>query len=130
MAGILTQAHMARLEALRRNMVELMGDPCEISLQKLDPSTRAFVDFLSIDESFAFSTIDAEGKSLPHDVQFELQIGEEMMTADDAKQCSAILHGTQRFRVVRGDQAQPGMLMPTGPRRYYRFHIAPLEETP
>lgn len=131
MAGILTQAHKFRLEALRRNMVELQGDPGEISLQKLDASTRAFVDFLTVDSSFyPYFTQDADGRSLPPDVQFELQIGEEMITDAEAKQVSAIKHGTQRFRVVRGDQAEPGVLLPTGPRRYYRFHIAPLEETP
>lgn len=131
MAGILTKAHMQRLEALRRVNLELMGDPGEISLEKLDPTTRAFVSLLTVDRSFyPFFTLDADGRSLPPDVQFELQIGEEMIEDADARQVSAILHGTQRYRVVRGDQVEPGMLMPIGTRRYYRFHIAPLEETP
>jgi hypothetical protein len=130
MAGILTQAHMQRLEALRRVNLELQGEPGSISLQKLDPNTREFVDFLTIDRSFyLYLTEGADGRSLPPDVQFELQIGELMITDEDARQVAAVQHGGQRYRVVRGDQAEPGMLPPTGPRRYWRFHIAPLEET-
>jgi hypothetical protein len=131
MAGILTQAHMQRLEALRRVNLVLQGEPGSISLQKRDPNTGAFVDLMSVDRSFyPFFTQDAEGRSLPPDVQFELQIGELMLSDEDAKQVAAIQHGGQRFRVVRGDQAEPGILPPTGPRRYWRFHIAPLEEAP
>lgn len=129
MAGILTQSHMKRLEALRRVKLELMGEPGEISLQKRDAITGAFVDFLTVDESFyPFFTRDAEGKALPPDVRYELQIGETMLSDEDAKQVAAVLHGAQRFRVVRGDQAEPGMVPPTGPQRFWRFHIAPLEE--
>jgi hypothetical protein len=131
MAGILTQTHMQRLEALRRVNLVLQGEPGSISLQKLDPNTREFVDFLPIDRSFyPFFTADADGKSLPPDVRFELQIGELMLSDEDAKQVAAIQHGTQRYRVVRGDQAEPGMVPPTGPQRFYRLHIAPLEEVP
>jgi hypothetical protein len=130
MAGILTQAHSKRLETLRRVHLELQGEPGEISLQKLDPTTRQFVDFLLIEEAFyPFFTKTTDGRSLPPDVAFELQIGETMLTDENAKQVAAVRHGTQRFRVVRGDQAEPGILPPTGPRRYWRFHIAPLEKT-
>jgi hypothetical protein len=130
MAGILTQSHTKRLETLRRVHLELQGQPGSISLQKLDGTTREFVDFLSIDQSFyPFFTRGADGRNLPPDVAFELQIGETLMTDSDAKQVAAIRHGTQRFRVVRGDQAEPGILPPTGARRYWRLHIAPLEVT-
>jgi len=129
MSGLFTQAHMQRLEAIRRVNLELQGEPGSISLQKLDPTTREFVDFLTVDKSFyPFFTGDAEGKSLPADVRYELQIGELMISDEDARQVAAIQHGTQRFRVVRGDQAEPGVVPPTGPRRFWRFHIAPLEE--
>lgn len=128
MAGILTQAHMQRLEALRRVNLELQGEPGEISLEKIDPDTREYVAFLTVDRSFyPFFRQDAEGKSLPPDVRFEAQFGELTITAEQARQTGALLHGTTRFRVVRGDQAEPGMLTPTGPHRFYRFHIAPLE---
>jgi hypothetical protein len=131
MAGILTQAHMQRLEAHRRVNLELQGEPGSISLQKLDSATGAYVDFLTIDRSFyPFFTSDADGKSLPPDVRYELQIGELMITEEDAKQVAAVQHGSQRFRVVRGDQAEPGIVPPTGPRRFWRFHIAALEEVP
>lgn len=126
---MLTQAHMQRLESLRRVNLEQMGEPGTIALEKLDPSTREYVAFLTIDRSFyPFFKLDAEGKSLPPDVQFEAQFGEDTITDDDARQTGALLHGTTRFRVVRGDQAEPGILRPTGPNRFYRFHIAPLEE--
>jgi hypothetical protein len=129
MPGILTQAHSKRLETLRRVHLELMGEPSEISLQKLDPNTRAFVDFLTIDKSFyPFFTRDADGRSLPPDVRFELQIGEEMLDPDDARQVAAVRHGTQRYRLVRGDQAEPGIVPPVGPHRFWRFHIAWWEE--
>ncbi len=129
MAGILTQVHMNRLETLRRIHLELEGEPGTILLEKLDSTTRAFVGFLTIHKSFyPFFTRDAEGRSLPPDVRFELQIGEEMLTDEDARQVAAVRHGTQRFRVVRGDQAEPGMVPPTGPYRFWRFHIAWLEE--
>ena|SRR5688572_10377306 len=129
MAGILTQAHMSRLEALRRVHLVLEKEPGEISLQKLDPSSRGFVDFLTVDRSFyPFFTVDADGKALPPDVRFEVQIGELMMTEDDAQQVGAIRHGQQRYRVVRGDLAEPGVYSPVGPQRFYRIHIAPLEK--
>ena len=120
---------MARLEALRRNMVELMGDPGEILLQQRNLTTGAFVDVLTVDRSFyPYFTSDPEGKSVPGDVAFETQIGEEMMTAEHAKQVSAILHGTRRFRVVQGDQAKPGIHPPTATHRFWRLHIAIFEE--
>ncbi len=130
MPGILIQAHSKRLETLRRVHLELQGEAGSISLQKLDPTTRQFVTFLSIDKNFyPFFTRGADGSRLPPDVAFEMQVAETMLTDQDAKQVAAVLHGTQRFRVVRGDQAEPGILPPTGPRRYWRLHIAPLEET-
>jgi hypothetical protein len=120
---------MQRLEALRRVNLVLQGEPGSISLEKLDPTTREYVAFLTVDRSFyPFFKVDAEGKSLPPDVQFEAQFGELTITDEDAKQTGTLLHGTTRFRVVRGDQAEPGMLTPTGPHRFYRFHVAPLEE--
>jgi hypothetical protein len=130
MPAILTQAHSKRLETLRRVHLELQGETGSILLEKLDPDTRAFVEFLTIEKSFyPFFTRGADGRSLPPDVRFELQIGEEMLTSEDARQVAAVKHGTQRYRVVRGDQAEPGMVPPIGPHRFWRFHIAWLEET-
>jgi hypothetical protein len=120
---------MQRLESLRRVNLEQQGEPGTIALEKLDPTTREYVAFLTVDRSFyPFFKLDAEGKSLPTDVQFEAQFGEDMITDEEARQVAALLHGTTRYRVVRGDQAEPGILRPTGPNRFYRFHIAPLEE--
>lgn len=129
MAGILTQAHMQRLEALRRVNLEMMGDSGSITLQKRNLTTGAFVDILTIDRSFyPYFTQDPEGKSLPPDVAFETQIGEEMMTEVEAKQVSAIQHGTRRFKIVQGDQVKPGIHPPTATHRFWRLHIAILEE--
>jgi hypothetical protein len=128
MSGIFTQIHMNRLETIRRDHVELQGESGSIMLKKLDPTTRAFVDLLAVDRSFyPFFTRQPDGRSLPGDVRFELQIGEEMLTDEVARQVAAVDHGTQRYRVVRGDQAEPGIVPPTGPHRFWRFHIAPLE---
>ena len=129
MAGILTQSHMSRLEALRRVHLELQGEVGEIELEEFDPDLGKFASFLTVDRSFyPFFTRDAEGKGLPPDVAFEVQIGELMITSDQAKRTAALLHGTQRYRIVRGDQAEPGVRLPMGPHRFYRFHIAWLEE--
>lgn len=129
MAGILTQAHMQRLESLRRVNLELMGEPGTIALQKRNLATGGFVDVVIIDRSFyPYFTQDADGKSLPGDVAFETQIGEEMMTEAEAKQVSALLHGTRRFKIVPGDQAKPGIYAPTATHRFWRLHIAILEE--
>lgn len=129
MAVTLTQAHMKRLETLRRVHLESQGEPGSISLQKLDPTTRQFVSFKTVDESFyPFFTQTAEGRALPPDVRFEAQFGETVISDDDAKQAGALLYGTVRYRVVRGDQASPGVFPPAGPQRFWRFHIAALEE--
>lgn len=129
MPGILTQAHMQRLEALRRVKLELQGEPGSIALQKRNLTTGAFVDVLTIDRSFyPFFTVDADGKSLPPDVAFETQIGELMMTDEDAKQISALQHGTRRFKIVQGDQSKPGIHPPTASDRFWRLHIAILED--
>ena len=131
MAGILTHAQMSSLEAIRRVNLVLQGEPESISLQKFDTVTGSFVDFLTVEKSFyPFFNRDAEGRALPPDVQFELRIGELMITDEQAKQVAAVQYGSQRFRVVRGDQAEPGILGPIGPKRFWRFHIAALEETP
>lgn len=128
MSGILTQAHMQRLERLRQINIRA-GEPETILLEKLDPSTREYVALVTIDKSFyPFFNLDAEGKSLPLDVRYELQIGEEMLTAAQARQVAAVKFGNSRYRVVRGDQAEPGVVRPTGNARFYRFHLAPLEE--
>jgi hypothetical protein len=120
---------MQRLEALRRVNLVLQGEPGSISLQKRNLSSGAFVDVLTIDRSFyPYFTVDADGKSLPPDVAFETQIGELMMTDEDAKQATALLHGTRRFRIVQGDQAVPGTRPPTASHRFWRLHIAILEE--
>jgi hypothetical protein len=129
MAGILTRPHFQRLEALRRVNLVLQGEPDSISLQKRDPNTGGFTDFLSIDRGFyPFFTRDPEGGGLPAKVQFEAQISELMVTDEDAKQVGAIQHGQQRFYIVRWDTGEAGIFPPIGPQRFWRFWLAPLEE--
>jgi hypothetical protein len=126
MAGILTQAHFQRLEALRRVRHLLQGEEPSISLLKRD-ATNALVSLLSIDSGWTYSDADANGSRLPPQVMFELQIAEELIVIDDVKQTAGVQHGQQRFHIVQISAGEPGIFPPTGLRRFWRFWLAPLE---
>jgi hypothetical protein len=123
MAGVLTQPHTQRLEALRRVRHVLQGEEASIVLLKREPGANALSELLSVDRSWAYDDADSRGNKLPPEVMFELQIGEDLLTADDLKQAVAIKHGAQLFQIVR-----PSPFAPVGFQRYWRFWLAPAEE--
>jgi hypothetical protein len=126
MAGILTQPHFQRLEALRRVRHVLPGEEPSISLLKRD-STNALVALLSIDNGWTYSDVDAGGSRLPPQVMFELQVAEELVVIDEVKQTAGVQHGQQRFHIVQVSAGEPGIFAPTGLNRFWRFWLAPLE---
>jgi hypothetical protein len=129
MAGLLTQSHLRRLEALRRVRHVLQCESGTITLLKRD-STNALVELLSINSSWTYGDQDVNGGRVPPQVMFELQIAEELLTLDDVKQIAAFEHGIRRFHVVAISEGEPGIFLPTGFHRFWRFWLAPLEETP
>lgn len=126
MAGILTQPHLQRLESLRRVRWVLQGEPGSISLLKRD-STKALVEFLSVDRGVAPFNEDPDGNRLPPGVQLELQVAEELISREDYDQAAAIQHGEQLYRILN-PQAEAEEFRPSGLRRFWRFWLAPLEE--
>lgn len=129
MPGILTQAHMQRLEALRRVRHVLQGEEGTITLLKRN-ATNKLVPLLSIDRGWTYSDQDANGGRVPPQVMVELQVAEELLTLDDVKQGAAWEHGIRRFHIVAISEGEPGIFLPTGLHRFWRFWLAPLEETP
>lgn len=129
MAGILTQPHFQRLEALRRVRHALQGEEPSISLLKRD-STNKLVPLLSIDSGWTYSDTDANGSRLPPQVMFELQIAEELVTIEEVKQIAGVEHGIRRFRIAVVSEGEPGIFLPTGLHRFWRFWLALSEETP
>lgn len=127
MAGTLTQAHFQRLEALRRVRHVLQGEEPSISLLKRGAS-NALVELLSIDTGWTYGDTDARGRALPPSVMFELWVAEELITRAQIKQVAAVQHGAQRFGIVQFSPGEPGIFMPTGFNRFWRFWLAPLEE--
>lgn len=128
MAGTLTQAHMRRIEAMRRVRHELQGEDPSISLLKRGTGS-ALVEFLPIDQGWAYGDRAADGGRLPPSVMFELQVAEEMITADQIVQVAAVQHGQQIFQIVAIALGEPGIFRPTGIQRFWRFWLAPLEAT-
>jgi hypothetical protein len=126
MAGILTQAHMQRLEALRRVRHVLQGEQPSITLLKRD-ATNQLVPLLSIDSGWAYSDSDANGGRLPPQVMYELQVAEERLTMADVKQMAGWQHDLRRFHIVQISEGEPGIFPPTGFCRFWRFWLAPLE---
>jgi hypothetical protein len=129
MAGILTQPHLQRLEALRRVRHVLQGEDPSISLLKRD-STQALVEAVSVDRGWTYTDRDSSGGRLPPQVMFELQIAEEMIGREDVDQTAAIQHGEQIFEIVQLAPGEPGIFRPAGLQRFWRFWLAPLEELP
>jgi hypothetical protein len=127
MAGILTQAHMQRLEALRRVRHVLQGEDPSISLLRRGPG-NAPTELLSVDRAWTYSDRDADGDRLPPAVMFEVQMAEALITIDDVYQTAWIDHGQQRFQIVQVSPGEPGIFPPKGLKRFWRFWIAPLEE--
>ena len=127
MAGILTQPHLRRLEALRRNHHLLQGEQGSISLLKRD-STQALVELLAIDSSWFYGDRDVNGRALPPWVTFELQVAEELIVTDNIHQTAAVQHGQKRFQIAQREDTRPGIFPPTGINRFWRFWLAPLEE--
>jgi hypothetical protein len=123
MAGILTQAHTRRLEALHRVRHILQGeDPSIVFLQRT-PGTNALSQSLTISQNWTYTDRDASGDKLPPEVRFELQVAEPLFTKANLQQTVAVQHGQKIFRIVR-----PSPFEPTGFQRFWRFWLAPAEE--
>lgn len=123
MAGILTQPHAQRLEALRQVRHVLQGEEPSILFLKREPGTNALSELLSVDKSWTYDGADAIGNKLPPDVLFELQVAETLISPDDLKQAAAVQHGSKIFQILR-----PSPFAPTGFARFWRFWLAPAEE--
>lgn len=128
MAGMLTQSHLRRLEALHRVRHVLQGEEGTISLRKRDATTNELVELLLIDRGWTYGDRAADGSTLPPQVMFELQVAEELIAKEDINQVAAIQHGQQRFKIVQLAPGEPGIFVPTALDRFYRVWIAPLEE--
>lgn len=128
MAGILTQPHFQRLEALRRVRHVLQGEEGSISLRKRDSATNELVELRSIDRGWTYSDRAADGSALPPSVMFELQVAEELIAREDISQTAGVQHGQQRFQIVQVSPGEPGIFSPAGLQRFWRFWLAPLEE--
>jgi len=129
MAGILTQPHTLRLNALHRVRHVLQGEEPSISLLKRGTANE-LIELIPIDSGWTYGDAAAGGGRLPPQVMFELQIAEELLTMDVVKQVAAVEHGAQRWHIVQVSQGEPGIFPPTGINRFWRFWLAPLEETP
>lgn len=127
MAGILTQPHLQRLEALRRVRHVLQGEEPSITLLKRD-STNELVELHLIDRGWTYGDRDVNGSALPPQVMFELWIAEELITKEDVKQMAGVQHGQQRFQIVQVSPGEPGIFLPTALNRFLRVWLAPLEE--
>jgi hypothetical protein len=120
MAGLLTNAHFQRLEALRRVRHVLQGEAGLISFLRRD-ATNKLVEMFSVDQGWVFLDRDKDGDRLPSGVRFELQVAEMSIGLDTAEQARAIQHGSQRFKIV--DRFEPENLA-----RFWRFWVADLEK--
>jgi hypothetical protein len=102
------------------------GEPRQIVLQRRDPATKAYADFLQV-EAFGYRDRDAAGDRLPPGVLFELRVAEALLTDEQVREVIAVRHGNQVYEMVRGDQGESGILPPAGDRRFWRIWIRPQE---
>lgn len=75
-----------------------------------------------ISASWAISSLDIEGKRLPPDVLYELQIAEASLTSERYVAIVAVKHRSVIYQIIR-----PSPFPPIGQARVYRFWISPQE---
>jgi hypothetical protein len=127
--SLLANVQLASLDWENRLNHGGQGEAWEIVLEQRDPVTKTYTGFLTV-QAFGYRDKDAAGDRLPAGVAFELNVAEALLSYEDAKRAGAILHGQQRYQIVRGDQGESGIFPPTGHRRFWRFWIVPMEELP
>jgi hypothetical protein len=125
--SLLANVQAANFDWQRRLNHEGQGEPGQIVFLQRDPATKDLIALLSV-ESWGYGDLDAAGVRVPPQVLYELQVPESFLTDDQVKKIAAIQHGQQRYGLVILDVGERGIFPPAGPRRFWRFWLAPLEE--
>jgi len=104
------------------------GEAPTIVFEKLNPSTNAVIDLLTID-SFEYDDRTAENRALPPEVQYELRISEAILEPGDYNGIASIRHetpqGITRYSIIR-----PSPFWPSGFNRFWRFWLTASEIIP
>jgi hypothetical protein len=97
------------------------GEPMTIVL-RMRGAGNALIDGKEI-EAFGYRNETYRGRFLPENIEYELRVSEQLLTAEDLKGVIAIRHGSKQFYVIK-----PSPYPPASDLRFWRFWISTAED--